>query len=139
MEFLVLRVPLIITSLVLVRPILFNVFVNLLVILPFYRYRWMVGIGLILATLLSFLWIILMRFMARLMVWTSIGTIHKPRGQIFGLFWPLPPPLWTILQNKAYVVILTLANPGPLPFHVHMIYGYPHRTLFCLDCGSIWI
>ena len=34
---------------------------------------WMVGIGLILATILSFVWIILMRFLARIMVWLSIG------------------------------------------------------------------
>ena len=34
------------------------------------------------------------------------GVIRKPCGQIFGDFLP-PPPLWTILLNKAYVDIWT--------------------------------
>ena len=32
--------------------------------------------------------------------------IHKPCGQIFRHFWP-PSPSWTILLNKAYVVMWT--------------------------------
>ena len=31
------------------------------------------------------------------------GVIHKPRGQIFGIFVP-PPPSWSLLLNKAYVI-----------------------------------
>ena len=38
------------------------------------------------------------------------GVIHKPCGQKFGVFEP-PPPLWTILLNKAYVVIWTFGKP----------------------------
>ena len=34
------------------------------------------------------------------------GVIHKPCGQSFDIFDP-PPPLWTILLNKAYVVTWT--------------------------------
>ena len=44
---------------------------------------------------------------------TSIyGVIHKPCRHNFGLFWP-PSPLWTILLNRAYVVIWTFSNPPP--------------------------
>ena len=45
---------------------------------------YMVGIGLILATFLSFLWIILMRFMASIMVWLSIGLSAMLFGGLFG-------------------------------------------------------
>ena len=45
---------------------------------------YMVGIGLILATFLSFLWIILMRFIAGLMVWLSIGLSAMLFGGLFG-------------------------------------------------------
>ena len=45
---------------------------------------YIVGIGLILATILSFLWIILMRFMAGLMVWLSIGLSAMLFGGLFG-------------------------------------------------------
>ena len=45
---------------------------------------YMVGIGLILATFLSFLWIILMRFVAGLMVWASIGLSGMLFGGLFG-------------------------------------------------------
>ena len=45
--------------------------------------------------------------------YSMLGAIHKPCGQIFGHFNP-PPPLWTILLNKAYVVIWTLGKL-PLP------------------------
>ena len=53
----------------------------------------------------------------------QIGVIHKPCGRKFGLFWPPPlSPLWTILLNKAYVVIWTLSKHPP-PFHVPIVYG----------------
>ena len=45
---------------------------------------YIVGIGLILATILSFLWIILMRFMAGIMVWLSIGLSAMLFGGLFG-------------------------------------------------------
>ena len=56
--------------------------------------------------------------------------IHKPRGQIFGHFWP-PPPLWSILLNKAYVIKWTFGSP--LPLTVHVVYGWrlPTMTLLC--------
>ena len=44
------------------------------------------------------------------------GVIHKPYGQIFGNFWPSPLYLWTILFNKAYVVIWASGKPpSPQP------------------------
>ena len=48
---------------------------------------------------------------------------------ILDIFDPLPP-LWTILLNKAYVVIWTFGNP-PLPYHVHMVHECPLRNIFC--------
>ena len=42
----------------------------------------------------------------------SLGVIHKPRGQNFGYFDPLPPS-WSLLLNKAYVMNGHLANPPP--------------------------
>ena len=41
-------------------------------------------------------------------------------------FWTFltPPPLWTILLNRAYVVIWTFGKP-PSPCHVHMVYECP--------------
>ena len=39
--------------------------------------------------------------------WILISHIrvnHKPRGQIFGYFWPLLPPSWSLLVNKTYVI-----------------------------------
>ena len=36
----------------------------------------------------------------------SYGVIHKPCGQFLGTFDP-PPPSWSLLLNKAYVVIWT--------------------------------
>ena len=39
-------------------------------------------------------------------------------------FFEPPPPLWTILLNKAYVVIWTFGIPPP-PCHVHMGYECP--------------
>ena len=31
----------------------------------------------------------------------ELGVMHKPRGQIFGYFWP---PSWSLLLNKAYII-----------------------------------
>ena len=39
-------------------------------------------------------------------------------------FFDPPPPLWTILLNRAYVVIWTFGKP-PSPYHVHMVYECP--------------
>ena len=41
-------------------------------------------------------------------------------------FWKFcpPPPLWSLLQNKAYVVIWTFGKK-PSPCHVHMAYELP--------------
>ena len=44
----------------------------------------MIGIGLLLATILSYFWIILMRFMACIMIWLSIGLIFVLFGGLFG-------------------------------------------------------
>ena len=38
-----------------------------------------------------------------------------------------PPPLTTILLNKAFVVIWIFGKP-PTPFQVHMVYGWPRRS-----------
>ena len=43
----------------------------------------------------------------------ALGVIHKPRGQIFGYFDPLPPS-WSLLLNKAYVIKWSFGQP-PLP------------------------
>jgi choline transporter-like protein 2/4/5 len=45
---------------------------------------WMIGIGFILACFLSFLWIIMMRFMAGLMIWSSICLIFILVVGLFG-------------------------------------------------------
>ena len=52
---------------------------------------------------------------------------HKPRGQFFGYFWP-PPPSWSLLLNKVYVIKWSLANPlSSLTVHViYVVYGWPH-------------
>ena len=56
------------------------------------------------------------------------GVIHKPCGQIFGHFDP-PPPLWTILLNKTYVVIWTFGKPpSPLPCP-HGLWMPPYRVM----------
>ena len=41
--------------------------------------------------------------------------IHNPRGQNFGYFW-LPPPSWSHLLNKAYVIKLSFCKP-PSPLN----------------------
>ena len=45
---------------------------------------WMIGIGLSLAFVLSFIWIILMRFLTSIMVWTSIGLSFLAFLGLFG-------------------------------------------------------
>ena len=45
---------------------------------------WMIGIGFILACVLSFVWILLMRFFTGIMVWTSIGLIFVLVSGLFG-------------------------------------------------------
>ena len=45
---------------------------------------WMIGIGFILAFILSFTWILLMRWLAGIMVWTSIGLIFVLVSGLFG-------------------------------------------------------
>lgn len=45
---------------------------------------WMIGLGFILACILSFLWIVLMRCMAGVMVWTSIGLVFVLVAGLFG-------------------------------------------------------
>ena len=64
---------------------------------------------------------------------------HVDRFQIFGHFWP-PSPLWTILQNKAYVVIWTFCKP-PSPCLVHMVYecapmAMQVSVMSSCDCGD---
>ena len=44
----------------------------------------MIGIALIAATVLSFLWILLMRFLTGLMVWLSVALIFVLVGGLFG-------------------------------------------------------
>ena len=51
-----------------------------------------------------------------------IGVIHKPRGQIFGYFWP---PSWPLLLNKAYVRNKMVIWLTPSPSTVHVVYGCP--------------
>ena len=57
----------------------------------------------------------------------SFGVIHKPRGQIFGYFWP-PPPSWSFLLNKAYDIKWSfgylMANPTS-PSTVNVVYVWP--------------
>ena len=43
----------------------------------------------------------------------DVGVIHIPLGQIFGHFDP-PPPSWSLLLNKAYVIKWSFGQP-PLP------------------------
>ena len=45
-----------------------------------------------------------------------LGVIHKPRGQNFGYCDP-PPPSWSLLLNKAYVIKWSFGLPPspPLP------------------------
>ena len=45
---------------------------------------WMIGIGFILACVLSFVWILLMRFFTGIMVWTSICLIFVLVSGLFG-------------------------------------------------------
>jgi choline transporter-like protein 2/4/5 len=45
---------------------------------------WMIGLAFLAATVVSFLWIVLMRFFAGIMVWTSIGLIFALFGGLFG-------------------------------------------------------
>ena len=45
---------------------------------------WMIGIGFFLACVLSFVWILLMRFFTGIMVWTSIGLIFVLVSGLFG-------------------------------------------------------
>ena len=44
----------------------------------------------------------------------TLGVIHKPRGQIFGYFWPPPPPSWSLLLNMAYIIKWSFGYPLPL-------------------------
>ncbi len=45
---------------------------------------WMIGLGFILACILSFLWIVLMRFLAGFMIWTSIFLVFILVSGLFG-------------------------------------------------------
>ena len=45
---------------------------------------WMIGIALVGACVLSFVWIVLMRFLASLMVWTSIVIVFLGSGALLG-------------------------------------------------------
>lgn len=45
---------------------------------------WMIGIGFIMACILSFIWILLMRWVAGIMVWLSIGLIFVMVAGLFG-------------------------------------------------------
>ena len=45
---------------------------------------WMIGVALIGACVLSFVWIVLMRFLASLMVWTSIVIVFLGSGSLLG-------------------------------------------------------
>ena len=45
---------------------------------------WMIGLALIGACILSFVWIILMRFLASLMVWLSIAIVFLGTGSGLG-------------------------------------------------------
>ena len=45
---------------------------------------WMIGIGFVLACILSFLWILLMRFFTGIMVWTSIALMFVLVAGLFG-------------------------------------------------------
>ena len=45
---------------------------------------WLIGLAYIAAAFISFLWIVLMRFLTGIMVWTSIGLIFSIFGGLFG-------------------------------------------------------
>ena len=55
----------------------------------------------------------------------SLGFIHKPRYvvNILGIFDP-PPPSWSLLLNKAYVIKWSFGQP-PYPSTVHVVYECP--------------
>ena len=44
---------------------------------------------------------------------SSFWVIHKPRGQNFGLFGPLPPSSWSLLLNKSYLIKWSFGWPHP--------------------------
>ena len=66
-----------------------------------------------------------MRYQLIITVFTHLclGVIHKPINHVDRIldFFDPPPPLWTILLNRAYVVIWTFGKP-PSPCLVHMVY-----------------
>ena len=65
----------------------------------------------------------------------SYVVIHKPCGQNFGHLWP-PPPSWSLVLNKAYVIKWSFGwPPSPLNFPCG-IWMSPIRTrpLQRLDC-----
>ena len=43
---------------------------------------------------------------------STLRVIHKPRGKFFGYFLP-PPPSWSHLLNKAYVIKWFWLTPSP--------------------------
>ena len=55
-------------------------------------------------------------------MWTEFWTFFDPL-----------PPLWTILLNRAYVLIWTFGKP-PSPCHVHMVYECPQMKMLVLVC-----
>ena len=65
--------------------------------------------------------------------------IHKPRGQILGIFdgWPRPlPPSWSLLLNKAYVIKWSFGSPSSTST-VHVVYGWPLEKDNTLKSRSI--
>ena len=56
-------------------------------------------------------------------------------GRFLDIYDP-PPPLWTILLNKAYVEIWTFDKP-PSPCHVHMVYECPGAPLATFIIWSV--
>ena len=95
----------------------------------------MIGVALAVATIISFLWIVLMRFVAGIMVWTSIGLIFGLFGGLFG---------YTLYK---YIVIRNLPSAQGNIFMVNFTPDYFDDVLALADtwlafaciCGIIFV
>ena len=73
---------------------------------------WMIGVAMVAACIISFLWIILMRFFAGIMVWVSLGGICLLFGGLFG---------WTLYK---YIKIKDLPTAQGNIFQVNVTPDY---------------
>ena len=78
---------------------------------------WMIGVAMVAACITSFLWIILMRFFAGIMVWTSLGGIFVLFGGLFG---------WTLYK---YIKIKDLPSAQGNIFQVNFTPDYGNDLL----------